>query len=291
VWKATYPLQHWKLDNVETESSQIAVARHQHAASVSSLPTSASPLRDHPHASTRREFSPDSVGNQFPAAHEATDDFLHGVQEESARMWVGEDESAKQSSSEGYLQSLHDSAETKFIRAHMNEGIQTAQEDLSKMCLDADDLHPSVHAPSDTCRTRLTLNPSSFVEDIGCSEDDSNTVAEEVTHEIDATQEVVSGLRDRHWEGKSTWDSPKASGTRRNAIGKGLLGYGEVQSTRDSTHAAGKRRKTRRKGLLGENGKVLQAAIAALGEIKDVHTSDELMHFEFCGPFWELSEV
>jgi hypothetical protein len=44
-------------------------------------------------------------------------------------------------------------------------------------------------------------------------------------------------------------------------------------------------------GLLGESGKVIKAAHEALQEVKDVHSSDELMHYEFCGPFWELTEV
>jgi hypothetical protein len=43
--------------------------------------------------------------------------------------------------------------------------------------------------------------------------------------------------------------------------------------------------------LLGESGEVFRAAQAALEEIRDVHNSDALMHFEFFGPFWELSEA
>jgi hypothetical protein len=44
-------------------------------------------------------------------------------------------------------------------------------------------------------------------------------------------------------------------------------------------------------GLLGESGEAIRAAHEAMKEIEAVHSSDELMHFEFCGPFWELSEV
>jgi hypothetical protein len=43
--------------------------------------------------------------------------------------------------------------------------------------------------------------------------------------------------------------------------------------------------------LLGESGEVYDAAQHALTKIQDVHVSDELMHFEFWGPFWELTEV
>jgi hypothetical protein len=43
--------------------------------------------------------------------------------------------------------------------------------------------------------------------------------------------------------------------------------------------------------LLGESGEVYEAARQALEKIQDVHVSDELMHFEFWGPFWELTEA
>jgi hypothetical protein len=43
--------------------------------------------------------------------------------------------------------------------------------------------------------------------------------------------------------------------------------------------------------LLGESGEVVRSVHEALKEVEDVHCSDELMHFEFFGPFWELSEV
>ena len=29
----------------------------------------------------------------------------------------------------------------------------------------------------------------------------------------------------------------------------------------------------------------------AMQAVRDVHTTDELMHFEWVGPFWELNEV
>jgi hypothetical protein len=49
------------------------------------------------------------------------------------------------------------------------------------------------------------------------------------------------------------------------------------------------RQKTQK--LLGESGEVFESARQALEKIQDVHVSDELMHFEFWGPFWELTEV
>ena len=47
----------------------------------------------------------------------------------------------------------------------------------------------------------------------------------------------------------------------------------------------------RRALLLGESGEVAKAAYDALASVLDVHTSDALMHFEFIGPFEELTEV
>jgi hypothetical protein len=43
--------------------------------------------------------------------------------------------------------------------------------------------------------------------------------------------------------------------------------------------------------LLGECGQVSKAVHEALREVEEVHCSDQLMHFEFFGLFWELSEV
>lgn len=43
--------------------------------------------------------------------------------------------------------------------------------------------------------------------------------------------------------------------------------------------------------LLGESGTAYSAVQAAVRSIVDVHESDGLMHFEFVGPFWELTEV
>lgn len=43
--------------------------------------------------------------------------------------------------------------------------------------------------------------------------------------------------------------------------------------------------------LLGESAEVTQEMHDALERVLDVHTSDSLMHFEFLGPFWELTEV
>lgn len=43
--------------------------------------------------------------------------------------------------------------------------------------------------------------------------------------------------------------------------------------------------------FLGQSADVTQEVHEALGSVLEVHTSDALMHFEFIGPFWELTEV
>jgi hypothetical protein len=75
--------------------------------------------------------------------------------------------------------------------------------------------------------------------------------------------------------------------------GKGPLKDGSDQgtSTCNSTNTCGMRRQALVSGLLGESGQVSTAVHEAMKEIEDVHSSDELMHFEFFGPFWELTEV
>lgn len=51
------------------------------------------------------------------------------------------------------------------------------------------------------------------------------------------------------------------------------------------------RSRGRTQRLLGESGEVAMGVQGALQRVRDVHTSDELMHFELLGPFWELTEV
>lgn len=51
------------------------------------------------------------------------------------------------------------------------------------------------------------------------------------------------------------------------------------------------RRGCRMIGLLSESGDAMHAAQEAMRSISDVHKSDELMHYEFLVPFWELTEV
>ena len=43
--------------------------------------------------------------------------------------------------------------------------------------------------------------------------------------------------------------------------------------------------------LLGECGEVATGVQGAREAVRDVHTTDLLMHFEWLGPFWELNEA
>ena len=47
----------------------------------------------------------------------------------------------------------------------------------------------------------------------------------------------------------------------------------------------------RRQKLLGESGEVATLVQGVMQAVRDVHATDELMHFEWLGPFWELNEV
>jgi hypothetical protein len=132
------------------------------------------------------------------------------------------------------------------------------------MSLDAVPQKASIPASSDTCPAHLGQESLSFIGATDSSEHDTNTVGQDVVQDLEAMQESVGCLDDRDREGTSTLNSTNAGWMRTKGV---------------------------ETGLLGESGQAIKAAHAALEEIEDVHSSDELMHFELCGPFWELSEV
>jgi hypothetical protein len=85
-----------------------------------------------------------------------------------------------------------------------------------------------------------------------------------MSHDVDALQERKGPFKDRDDEGTSTCNSTNAGEMRRQALVPRLL---------------------------GESGQVSKAVHEALKDVEEVHCSDTLMHYEFFGPFWELSEI
>jgi hypothetical protein len=122
------------------------------------------------------------------------------------------------------------------------------------VCKDAVSQQTSAPACSDSCRAHLARDSSSAIETSFVKEQNGNSAGDDNFEESGSEEECTS--------------------TRICTVG-----------------TAGMWRKRIRRGLLGESGQVIKTAHEALQEIMDVHSSDELMHFELCGPFWELSEV
>jgi hypothetical protein len=249
-----------------TRSLQQAVIKHQHAVPAStSSQSSALQLQGTPDESIRRDSVSNSAGKESSTGREAVVDVPKGDKAEPDQMGGGEGESTGQRSNETYFQYLHDTAASRFrTMAQMNEEIQTSIEELASVCLDEVPLQPSAPASFGACNLGRGQESASRVEDMCCSEHDSNAVGEDVAHEDESVRERVTCLKDRSREDTSTCSS---------------------------TNVAWMARKVVKTGLLGESGQEIKAAHEALQEIEDVHSSDGLMHFEFFGPFWELSEV
>jgi hypothetical protein len=205
----------------------------------------------------------DSAGNDSSASSEAVDASSKGDEEKGHSIKKAQSES-QQSDKTGLL-CMQNAATSKF-RALVDptEEIQTSIEQLTSMHLDVGHGQPSVSASTGTWLPRLPKGSSSFAEAMCSSQHGSNSVGSSMVHDGDAL-----------WEGKGP---PKDGGD-------------EGTSTCNSINADSIRWQASMLGLLGESAQVSQAVHEALKEIEDVHSSDELMHFEFFGPFWELSEV
>jgi hypothetical protein len=251
---------------VETRSLQQAVIKQQHAVPTSaSFQSSALQLQGTPHASIRQERSLHLAGNESSSHHEAIDDVPNGKKVGPDQMGAGEGESTGQHSNATDFQCLHDAVAGRFrTLAQREEEIQISIEELANVSLDTVPEQLSVPASFGASCLRNRQESSSHVDVICCSEHDSNVVREDVAHEGESVREGISRLKDRG--GKET-------------------------STCSSTNAAGMWNTAVRAGLLGESVQAIKTAHEALKEIEDVHSSDGLMHFEFFGPFWELSEV
>jgi hypothetical protein len=264
--KAAYPLQCWKRDHEGTRSLQQAVVKHQHAVPTSaSFQSSALQLQGTPHASKRQEKSLHLAGNESSSHREAIDDFPKGKKVEPDQMGAGEGESMGQHSNQTDFQCWHDAVAGRFrTLAQREDELQTSIEELASICLDTVPEQPSVPAYFHASRLRDRQESSSHGDGICCSEHDSNAVGEHDAHEDETVREGVSRLKDTGRRETSTCSSRNAVGMRNTAV---------------------------KAGLLGESGQVIKEAREALKEIEDVHSSDGLMHSEFFGPFWELSEV
>jgi hypothetical protein len=264
--KASYALQKWKHGDAETRSWQIAGTQHPNTVTAStSPPNSALLLRHAAHASDRQELPSDSAGNDSSASLEVAHASQKVSKVERYSMGQGEGESKSQQSNETNLLCMHNATASRFrALCDPTKEIVTSIEQLSSLHLDAGSRQHSVSASSGTCRARLPKGPSSPAEAICSSQHDSNSEGDSLVHDVDYVR-----------EGRCPLEGGGSEGT----------------STCNSTNADGERKHTLATGLLGESGQALKAVHGALKEIEDVHSSDELMHFEFVGPFWELSEV
>jgi hypothetical protein len=245
----------------------MAVAKHSHA--VSSLPQGTSSPKDNPHASARQDFISAVAGNEPSNQLEATDAFPDGSLAQHYKISRGGSGNTGQQSDEESFQCIRDAAAGKFrTLVQLNEEIQSSIEKLASLCLDAGPQQPSVAASFESCLARIGQHPSSCCEAITSTEHDCYTEGECGVHDLHPIQEGAGRLED---------GSGKPACTCAHACNSNIM--------------EGTRGKRMRRGLLGESGKAITAVYEAMREIQDVHSSDELMHFEFCGPFWELSEV
>jgi hypothetical protein len=241
------------------------VAQHSHAVSPStSFPHVALLPKHGPHASAARQGFPLAADGTEPSNQlEATDTFPNGSMAQQYKISAGDSESTGQQSNEESFQCLHDAAAGKFwALVQLNEEIETAIEELSSMCLDAAPRKPSAPASFESCLTRLRQDPS-LCSEASSTERAHNTEGGLSVHDLHPIQEGAGLLGDRDKQGACT-----CTCTCANACNSKIM-----------------------RGLLGESVDAIKAVHEALKEIEDVHCSDELMHFEFCGPFWELSEV
>jgi hypothetical protein len=219
------------------------------------MPSQMAVVQHSDEVSGRQEASFDSAGHASSTHHEAYHGFHEDCKIERNQVGEGEDVGTVQTSEEAHLQCFHEAAASEFrTLVQLNEDLQTSIIAITSVCKDAVSQQTSAPASSDSCRAHLARDSSSAIETSCFKEQNGNGVGNDNLEESGSEDECTS--------------------TRICAI-----------------HTAGIWRKRIRRGLLGESGQVIKTAHEALKEIMDVHSSDELMHFELCGPFWELSEV
>jgi hypothetical protein len=259
--KAANATKHWKVHDMGSGSSQIAVVPRAHAVSASTeLPNSALQLKDTQHVLTRQETLERSAEKES-LTHLEADALPKRSKVRPCNVGAEDSDFMSQLSSQTTMQCLQDAAICRFqSMVQSSEEMETSIEVLSSACLEAF-LRQPIASSSNTSRPK---DSASHTETISTSQQGSNAVGGLMSHNFDATPEGISGVKDRGGEGTSTGHSTNAVAVQRQALDTGLM---------------------------GESGEALKAAFAALQQVEDVHRSDELMHFEFCGPFWELSEV
>jgi hypothetical protein len=248
----------------------MADVRHVHAVSPStSFPHSALLPKHALHASARQGILFSSAERACTTHHDGGGAFLNGSMVVSYKTGRGDGESTGQHSNEAHFQCLHDSVASNFrAMVQCNEEIETSIEQLSSVCVEAVPGQPSVPASFYSCLARLGQDPSSSGDAISSAEHDWSTGGEFADHDVYPIQEGAGSLED----------------------GNGTTACTCACACKFSCTEEIRRKKVTR-GLLGESGEAIKAAHEAMKEIEAVHSSDELMHFEFCGPFWELSEV
>jgi hypothetical protein len=264
--KAAYPLEKWNHDNVGARSWYIAGAQHPDTVEASTSSLARALLQGHAaHASTEQEESSDAVRHDSSAYLEAVHASPRGEKMKGLSIQRGQSECKSQQSDETDYLCIQNAASSKF-RALVDptEEVQTSIEQLSSIHRDPGPLQPSVAAFSGTCLACLPRESASLVEAQCSSQHDSNSVGGSMSYNVDALREGKDPCKDGGDEGTSTCYSTNAGGIRRQALVPRLL---------------------------GQSGQVSKAVHEALKEVQEVHCSDELMHFEFFGPFWELSEV
>jgi hypothetical protein len=263
--ESAYLPGHWKHDIVENTILQVAVVQHLHVPSgESSLCRNMSTPNDVPYAST-------GLGSSF----EPTENFLPSL---TATVALSEDSDEEHFGADGSVPEVEvvsDHLSTSQFPSlcaatvnkyqtfqHIPDDFQQIIEDLSSLCVDAGLRQGSDNVPSG--RHHLTNKSSSSFGNISSSEQASAATRVGVGGDSDATEDGTVRREGTECERTHTCNPYMIGGACREAV---------------------------KNGLLGESGEVIKAVHEALKEIEDVHSSDELMHFEFFGPFWELSEV
>jgi hypothetical protein len=158
---------------------------------------------------------------------------------------------------------LHDATVSKYRSCLRQDGeMQLAMEHIASLCLDSDTRN---HSDS------VSSGDSYPAKDCSASFEGANSTLNGKT----ATVVAAGGRADLQEGGMVRLQDEGCEGTVTRA----------PSAPPDSSSKAVE------KQLLGESWKTVKAVHEALKEVEDVHRSDELMHFEFFGPFWELSEV